>query len=375
MRTGLTRTADQANLDMADNKITEESNARSMLLAATEFANEAAWKRPDLNILREQYKGQYSTFIEIVQEKILMSHRRGKLILPDLAAFGNNTVGVFSDYGGEHKEAQYLTYSVLVCSWDFRDLFSDKIKEIRQQYQMGKKEISYKDLRMGQMQRALPDYLLTLSNFLPGFLLNLVVHKNASEVFKSSAKETNNLMEAAFKSIGVEGRKPKVNEKLMRVTELVAFLTALLGKDGQKVFWMTDHDEISPTNAKHQETLKIFNALLNAFCRNNQVFSLVGGALPFDERHVGTLDLLSATDLCAGALTEYLTQREVREQDKIRVKPGCEYVLQWLAHDGIGLKKMNIIVRRGADQPIESAVIEFGLEDPPKDVTIIPISV
>ena len=360
---------------MADNRMTEASDARSMLLAATNFANEAAWKCPDLNILREQYKGQYSTFIEIVQEKILLSHRRGKLILPDLAAFGNNTVGVFSDYGGEHKEAQYFTYSVLVCSWDFRDLFSEKIEKIRQRYQLGNKEISYKDLRMGQIQRALPDYLSTLSNFLPGFLLNLVIHKNVSEVFRSSAKETNDLLEAAFKAIGVEGRKPKVNEKLIRVTELVAFLTALLGKDGQKVFWMTDHDEISPTNAKHEETLKVFDALLRAFSRNNQTFSLVGGALPFDERHVGTLDFLSATDLCAGALAEYLTQREVHEQDKIKVKPGCAHVLQWLAHDGIGLKKMNIIVRRGADVPIESAAIEFGLEDPPQDVTIIPISV
>ena len=219
--------------------MTEESDVRSMLLAATNFANEAAWKRPDLDILREQYKGQYSTFIEIAQEKILMSHRRGKLILPNLAAFGNNAVGAFSDYGGEHKEAKYLTYSVLVCLWDFRDLFSEKIKEIRQRHKLGNKEIAYKDLRMGQIQRALPDYLSTLSNFLPGFLLNLAVQKNVSEVFRSSAKETSNLLEAAFKSIGVEGRKPKVNEKLIRVTELVAFLTALLGKDGQKVFWMT----------------------------------------------------------------------------------------------------------------------------------------
>ena len=31
-------------------------------------------------------------------------------------------VGVFSDYGGEHKESKYLTYSVLVCTFDLRDL-------------------------------------------------------------------------------------------------------------------------------------------------------------------------------------------------------------------------------------------------------------
>ena len=231
-----------------------------------------------------------------------MSHRRGKLILPNLAAFGNKVVGVFSDYGGEHKESKYLTYSVLVCILDLRDLFSEKIRAIREEYQLGSKEIAYKDLGMGQVRRALPDYLLTLSNFLPGFLLTLAVQKTALEVFRPTAKDTSNLLDAALKSIGVEGRKPRVNEKLMRVVELVAFLTALLGKDGQKVFWMTDHDEISPTNTIHEETLRVFDALLRVYCRNRQTFSLVGGALPFEQRDVGMLDLLSATDICAGAL-------------------------------------------------------------------------
>ena len=282
-----------------------------MLLAATQFANEVAWKRPDLNILRQEYKGQYSHFVETVQESILMSQKGGgKLILPNLAAFGNKAVGVFSDYGGEHKEARYFTYSVLVCTFDLRDLFAEKIWEIRKEYQLGSKEIAYKDFRMGQVRRALPDYLLTLSNYLPGFLLTLAVQKKALEEFSPSSRETSNLLEATLKSIGVEGRKPRGNEKLARVVELVAFLTALLGKDGQKVFWMTDNDEIAPTNAKHEETLSAFQALLRVFCRDNQTFSLIGGALPFEQRDVGMLYLLSATDICAGALAEYLTQRE-----------------------------------------------------------------
>ena len=119
---------------------------------------------------------------------------------------------------------------------------------------------------------------------------------------------------------------------------------------------------------------KAFQVLLRVFCRDDQTFSLIGGALPFEQRDVGMLDLLSATDICAGALAEYLTQRELLDADRIAVKPGCEHVLQWLAHDGIGLKKMNIIMRRGADASIESAAIEFVLDNPPKDVTIVPIS-
>ena len=359
---------------MTDSRSAKEEEVGSTLFAATQFANEVAWKRPDLNILRQEYEGQYSHFVEAVQEKILMSHRRGRLILPNLAAFGNKVVGVFSDYGGEHKEAKYLTYSVLVCTFDLRSLFAEKMCAIRKDYQLGSKEIAYKDFRMGQVLRALPDYLLTLSNYLPGFLLTLAVEKKALQAYTPTSKETSVLLDAGLKSIGVEGRKPRVNAKLASVVELVAFLTALLGKDGQKVFWMTDHDSISPTNAKHQETLRAFQVLLGVFCRDGQEFSLIGGALPFEERDVGMLDLLSATDICAGALSEYLTQRETRDVEKIAVKAGCEHVLQWLAHDGIGLKKMTIIMRRGVDDSIESAAIEFVLNNPPKDVTIVPIS-
>ena len=359
---------------MTDSRMPTEDEARATLVAATNFANEVAWKRPDLKILREEYRGQYSNIVETVQEKILMSHRRRRLILPNLAAFGNKVVGVFSDYGGEHKGAQYLTYSVLVCTFDLRELFSEKIWEIRKAYNLGSKEIAYKDFRMGQVLRALPNYLLTLSNYLPGFLLTLAVQKKALEQSSSASKEAISLLEESLKSIGVEGRKSRVNEKLARVVELVAFLTALLGKDGQKVFWMTDHDEISPTLGKHEETLKAFDALLRVFCRDNQTFSLTGGAMPFEERDMGMLDMLSATDICAGALADYLTQREIRDANKIAVKSGCEKVLQWLGHDGIGLKKMNIVMRKAEDASIESAVVEFVPNDPPENVTIIPIS-
>ena len=359
---------------MTDRPPPNEDDARSTRIAAINFANEAAWKRPDLDILRQEYEGQYSPFVEVVQEKILMSHRRGRLILPNLAAFGNKVIGVFSDYGGEHKESRYLTYSVLVCTFDLRNLFAEKMSAIREKYQLGSKEIAYKDFRMGQVLRALPEYLLTLSNYLPGFLLTLAVEKKALDANAPTSKETSVLLEEGLKSVGVEGRKPQVNAKLARVVELVAFLTALLGKNGQKVFWMTDHDEISPTNAKHGETLKAFEALLGAFCRDGQAFSLIGGALPFKERDVGMLDLLSVTDICAGALGEYLTQRKMRDEDKITVKPGCEHVLQWLGHDGIGLKKMNIIVRASEDGSIESAAIEFIPHNPPENVTIIPIA-
>ena len=64
----------------------------------------------------------------------------------------------------------------------------------------------------------------------------------------------------------------------------------------------------------------------------------------------------------------------MQDPDKIVVKPGCEHVLQWLAHDGVGLKKMNIVIRKGDEASIESAAIKLVPNNPPKNVTIVPIS-
>ena len=77
----------------------------------------------------------------------------------------------------------------------------------------------------------------------------------------------------------------------------------------------------------------------------------------------------------AGSLDQYLAQRDSVSTEDIKVKRGCDLVLRWLAHDGFGLKKMNVIMRPGEKAAIEAATLEFGLEDPPKDATIIPVVV
>lgn len=41
-----------------------------------------------------------------------------KLVLPNLAAFKNDAVGIFPDYSGENS-GSYMTYSVLVSGYNF----------------------------------------------------------------------------------------------------------------------------------------------------------------------------------------------------------------------------------------------------------------
>jgi hypothetical protein len=345
-----------------------------VLAKLREHANKLAWKSPDLNVLRPDLAGQYPAIAEKLQEHIKRSDRRLRLVLPDLRAFANETVAVFTDYGGESKDAKYFTYSTLVCGWNLTSDFLKMMKTVRAQHGLGTKEIAFKDFGMGQLQRSLPGYLAAL-NAVPGFLFTLAVDKRLGSLFGPDTKEGREKIAQQLKELDVGERKPEVNEKMLRVVHIAAFLTGMLAHDGQKIFWMTDHDSISPTPEMHEKTLKFFQLVLPMYSRQGYKFPVLSGALPFKDRHLDTLDLLSATDIVAGALDQYLAQRDKVAVDDILVKQRCDRLLQWLAHDGLGLKKMNVLMRPGANSVIEAATLEFDLKDPPTDATVISVAV
>ena len=225
---------------------------------------------------------------------------------------------------------------------------------------------------MGQINRALSDYLNAL-DFLPGFLFSLAIDKRIGSVFGPSGKDTQKWIAETLELEGFGGRKPHVSEKLLRVVHIVAFLAGLFTRDGQNVFWMTDNDAISETEEMHKQTLSLFQRILTLYAKEGTKFPVLGGALPFPDKELGTRDMLSATDVVAGSLSQYLTQKDTVASHEIRIKDGCDRVLQWLGHDGVGLKKMNVVMREGKDARIESATVEFQSLRRPSGVTTIPV--
>ncbi len=314
---------------------------------------------------------QYSTLIESIEYLLLESHRQRKLILPELSAFNNRSLGIFSDYSGEGS-GRYFVYSVLVCGLNMSGPFGARTQEIRRRFGLGEKEIAYKDLTMGQVCRVLPDYLAAADE-LPGFLCTVAVDKRIRSVF-AIEQDARRLLVAALDGIGLAVRKPDVAEKLLRIVHLTAYLTALLGHDGQNVFWMTDHDQICPTPNQHMQLLEAFARVLLLYQRPGTVFGKMGGATPFTKRSLETDDLLSLPDLAAGVLGDYLSKRDVVRPDEIRVKEGADNVLLWLGNAGIGLKKSCFFLQAGEGGAVQRGAIEFAAINPPSR-TFVPIYV
>ena len=226
-----------------------------------ELANKLVWKNPDLNVLRSEYTTHYSPLSVALQDHIRRSDARGRLVLPDLGAFGNETVAVFSDYGGETSGDFYI-YSVLVCGWNLTGSFTEKMRSVRMAHALGDKEIAFKDFRMGPLRRALPEHLAALNNLLPGFLFTLAADKQITSLFGPQEKSTKQFIAQTLEAHALGTRKPDLAEKLVRIVHIAAFFTALLVHNDQKIFWMTDHDAICANQELHQQTLALFQRVL-----------------------------------------------------------------------------------------------------------------
>lgn len=330
--------------------------------ACAEFADVFTKRNYDLKLLKDGQK--YPVIVRAIEDHFNNLERRKTLLLPELA-HENETVAAFSDYGGESKDSRCFTYSFLVCAWQQTGLFHGMMAHIRNKHHLGDKEISFKDLRYGQINRALDEYLCAL-NFVPGLLFTVIIEKGAASLVPH-ALETKEILEV-MKQNDFGEWKPTIVEKLLRVCHVSAYLVALLASKGQKVFWMTDHDAIAANQRLEVYWLKLFGNLLFRYCREKPSF--IGGGRPFQGKHLQTLDLLSSTDIVAGSLEHYFTRTSNGYED---MKEQVGKVLRWLCHDGILLKKQAVTIMKADTGGVIAGSVNLELADPDVTKTRIPI--
>jgi hypothetical protein len=338
--------------------------------ALIKFANRMVKKPNQINVLQDKYIGQYPPLITFVDELFKKSLKNKSLILPELNKDGNEATSIFSDYGGEAKDSNYLTYSFLICGWNHSFGLDLEMQTIREKYGLGDKEISFKDFGFGPIKRALPEYLKCLDNFVYGMLFTVIIDKKAGPFFDIRT-ENGLTVSQHLKANNLGTWKPKVAEKLMRITHIAAYLTNLLAEENQKILWMTDSDAIASTSSQLNDLIKVFDRVLLLY--GEKPYPLVGGAIPFKERSIKMLDLLSCSDIAAGSLEHYFTRKE-KMKDSLTVKEGANSVLDWLGRDGIGLKKKTIIIE-AAEKPgtVNYGDVQFETINDTNEMKFVPI--
>jgi hypothetical protein len=271
---------------------------------------------PNLNVLLPENRAEMPGIAHFLESGFKARDKAGKLLLPDLSALRNTTVGIFSDYGGE-STGTYSTYSFLICAFGSLGPFQQQMAALRTKASIGNKEIAFKDFRMGQLQRMLPRYLRVVDQYVSGLVFTLVVDKSIPSLF-GPAPEALRKAVATLQERGYGDVVPKVAEKLFRVVHTTAFLIALLSHQGQKIFWMTDNDAIGETPEKHKQLLAVLDAVLPLYTTKSLVFW--EARVPFSRRHSNILTFsvsqmlppVPSRSALAASMPSAMTRRRLR---------------------------------------------------------------
>ncbi len=315
---------------------------------------------------------EYPWFVREFQKQLLAQETRRELLLPNIRD-NNESIAVFSDYGGESSDSKYFTYSFLICAWNQAGDFIRAMEDLRKEAGLNDpfKEIAFKDFRYGPIKRSLEGYLKNLSNYVNGYLLTVVVEKSAGSLFGTDRKATHEFITRTLAENGFGTWKPDVAEKILRITHFAAYLVALLSRADQKVIWMTDHDSIAPSNERFMDVLNLFNNLLRHYCKHE--LSTVGGAVPFEEKCPEFLDLLSATDVVAGSVEHYFSRSHGKDDEPL-IKEEANHVLRWLSGQGVALKKHAMIIR-AKEGGLVSSTLKFELKEEDPEAVFVPVVV
>ena len=338
--------------------------------ALIERARVVTLRSPNLNILGDDTRAGMPGIAHFLEDGFKARDKQGKLLLPDLSALLNTAVGIYSDYGGEDPSSRCFTYSFLICAYGSLGPFKEKMAALRKTSGIGQKEIAFKDFRHGPSRRMLPAYLRLTDQYISGLLFTLVVDKSIPSLFGPGDAETFGKMAEALEQTGYGALTDKVAEKLFRVVHCIAFLIALLVHPGQKIFWMMDHDAIGETPERHSKLLEILLKVLPLYTTKS--FGFLGGARPFTPRAFEELDLLSISDIAAGALAQCISSIDTVGQENAQIKPGADHVLRWLCHNSVTLKKFAMTVKRLPDGIPGVGPIDFEARVPIPDELFIP---
>ncbi|QJD94300.1 hypothetical protein HH213_26100 [Duganella dendranthematis] len=278
-------------------------------------------------------------------------------IIPELPDFSDdNKIAVMSDYGGEHSDAHYSTYSFLFVALNKNGPFQTHMQELRRKHKILDRysEFKYKDLKYGPRSRALSEYLKLIDNFIHGAIVTVAIDKTIGSVFGSTKSEGHATIAKQLEDGDFGSWPGHVGEKVMRVLHILAAFTAALTYDQQRLLWYSDTDQINE-DAKDRSfahVKKLFGSIGAMYMTH--CFDVLGFAKSFSEK--GYLDdLLSVPDLAAGMLQDLLAARDSGAD----IPGGDEKlaVLKWLATPAKFLSKIHVRIARTDDGTYEGQVL------------------
>lgn len=209
------------------------------------------------------------------------------------------TLMLVADFGGHHQKRHFDTYTFLIL-----DLLKNREwlawqRHFRHAILQNSRRMSFKALNDGMRRRALVPFMRAAAD-IEGCLVQFAISKAGGSLFTGASED----------EVGGEllkRWKPTVQERLLRVLHLSAFLLSGLSVSGQDVLWIIDEDDITANVTMLTNLTELFGRVLSSYISHNLGHIRCGTTATTGIGGLALEDLAAITDLTTGALGELCT--------------------------------------------------------------------
>ncbi len=234
------------------------------------------------------------------------------------------TLFTVGDFSGQHAKQHFDTYSFLIFDLDRNSEWLRLQQNFRDNVFTSNRRMSFKQMNDAHRRRVLVPFMQMASR-IEGYLILFAISKKGGSMFHFSdtSDEKDKLLSVW---------KPVIQERLLRIVHLSAFILSGLSVPQQYLLWIIDQDEIAANISQLTSLTNVF-ARVFSNCANHDLRHLRCGTTQYDDGSLVLEDLAAIPDLTAGAFSEICTG--FIDQSRF---PGSEVVvpiptgLTWKSH-------------------------------------------
>lgn len=261
-------------------------------------------------------------------------------------------VAVFSDYGGEHKQSLFHTYSFLVCDSCVAGAPAEELKAIRTRWLADSREMAFKKLKGdGVLRNGLVPFI-SWANSLHALCITLVVPKCLR--LSTPAQLDSNDAVAPINSLAAY--KPQVQERAHWIVQTVAMVYSGLCRDGQRAVWVTDADTLCSNASQREGLLRLVATAVSNF--GPRLIDVAFLATGDPRANMYAKDFTSIPDLLAGAWADVINHETLARMVNSGVR-NATAATQLNPHASTILSQLGL----AADCPLRSIAIGLHRED------------
>lgn len=255
------------------------------------------------------------------------------------------TLLLAADFGGHHPKQHYDTYTFLILDLAKNQEWLAWQRYFRSAILRHRRRMSFKALNDGIRRRALVPFMRAAAG-IEGCLVQFAISKIGGSLFTGPSED----------EVGAELLKcwkPNVQERLLRVLHLSAFLLSGMSVPHQDVLWIIDEDDIAANVTMLTTLTELFSRVSSSYCAHPLGHLRCGTTATADDGSLTLEDLTAITDLTTGALGElctgFVTEDLFPRRGIITPLPNnltwkTKLIASWMAAPGFSIKRHTTIL-------------------------------